>query len=432
MKHSFINLLRKDEAVEKTGGFSAEEKAELQSSFTLVEKNLGTKLTDETKTAVETAVKPLNQEITSLKDQIKVIKDAADKNQPVIDGVVVNKDKKPFEKEPITFRDAIANAIMESQDQVMKFAKKETKNLILEIKGNTNIEQKVVGDMTTGNVTSGTRYGQIFAPRIIQQPYRRVHVRDLIPTAAAGQGNSFTFMKEATTGEGEIAAVAETATKPQFDLDLIEDTVLFEIIAGWMRVTRKAMNNIPGFIAWIQQRLPEKLLRVEDEYILYGTGVTPQIKGIGTAGNFTAATTTSTNIEDALIDALSQLEDTNERYATGIVVRPRVYYNFFKNKATGGSEEYDLPKNYIFVNGVLYISGIPVVPTTAVHSGDYFVGDWMEGAQLLIQEGMRLEFFEQDSTNVRENKVTVRIEETAALPVFGASFFIKGNDATES
>jgi hypothetical protein len=39
---------------------------------------------------------------------------------------------------------------------------------------------------------------------------------------------------------------------------------------------------------------------------------------------------------------------------------------------------------------------------------------------------MRIEFFEQDRDNVITNKVTVRIEETVALPVFGSNYFIKG------
>jgi len=49
------------------------------------------------------------------------------------------------------------------------------------------------------------------------------------------------------------------------------------------------------------------------------------------------------------------------------------------------------------------------------------------GAQLLTQEGMRIEFFAEDGTNVRENKVTVRIEGNYALPVYGPDYFIKGN-----
>lgn len=366
--------------------------------------------------------------IVDLQGQLKEIKEAADKNQPVIDAFVKDGDKKHIKDAPLSFEGAIEKAITENNDAIEKFARKETKSLILDL---PKFDVKAVGDMTTGNVTSGTRYGQQFAPSIIQQPYRKVHVRDLLPVSAAGPGNTFTFMKEATTGEGEIAPTAETSTKPQFDIDLVEATVNFETIAGWLRVTRKAMRNIPGFIAWLQQRLPEKLLRVEDAQLLYGDGNTPNLKGIGTSGNFTAAVTSATQIEEALIDAISLLEDTNERYATGIVVRPSTYYNFFKNKATD-SGVYDLPKNFVFINNVLYISGIPVIPSTAVTYGDYFVGDFREGAQILVQEGMRLEFFEQDGTNVRENKVTVRIEETIAFPVYGSSFFVKGNDATNS
>lgn len=377
----------------------------------------------EAATASKKSLEESTKKTEELEKTVTEQKERADKNQEVIDAFVVNKDKEKNETKNKSFESIIKDAVLERTDEIQKFARKETKNLVIDL--------KVVGDMTTGNVTTGTRYGQIFAPNIIQQPYRKVHVRDLIPTDTAGPGNTFTFMREVTTGEGDVAPTAETATKPQLDLDLAESTVNFETIAGWLRVTRKAMNNIPGFIAWLQRRLPEKLMRVEDAQSLYGDGISPNLKGINHADNHTAETSSATVLAEKIIDAISQLEDANERYATGVIVRPKEYYNFFKNKA-GGSGEYDLPRNFTFVNGVLYVSGIPVIPTTAVVDGDFFVGDWLEGTQLLIQEAMRLEFFEQDGTNVRENKITVRIEETVALPVYGASFFIKGEVPAES
>jgi hypothetical protein len=54
------------------------------------------------------------------------------------------------------------------------------------------------------------------------------------------------------------------------------------------------------------------------------------------------------------------------------------------------------------------------------------VGD-LNGANFLTQENMRIEFFEQDGDNVQKNKVTIRIEESVALPVYGANYFVKGN-----
>lgn len=377
------------------------------------------------KTANELNEKSLTEATTKTTELEKLVteqKERADKNQGVIDAFVVNKDKEKTQEKGKSFESLIKEAVMENQDNIIKFARKETKSLILDL--------KVVGDMATTNVT-GSRWGQQFAPNIVQGPYRKTHLRDLLPIDTAGPGTTFIHMREATTGEGDAAPTAETSTKPQIDLDLVESSVNFETIAGWLRVTRKAMNNIPGFIAWLQRRLPEKLMRVEDAQLLYGNGATPNIKGISHADNHTAETSTATVLAEKIIDAISQLEDANERYATGVILRPKEYYNFFKNKASG-SGEYDLPRNFTFVNGILYVSGVPVVPTTAVTDGDFFVGDWTDGAQLLIQEGMKLEFFEQDGTNVRENKITVRIEETVAFPVYGASFFIQGEVPPES
>lgn len=327
------------------------------------------------------------------------------------------------EVEAKSLPEALKEAIEEKTDDFNKFLRKETKGF--------SIDLKTVGDITTGNVTGGSRYGQLMAPGIIEAPKRKIHIRSLLPGGNIGPGNSFTYMRENGAGEGAIAPTAETGTKPQIDMDLIEDTVQVETIAGWLRVTRKAMNNIPGFISFLQSRLPEKLLRVEDYQILYGNGSTPNLKGILHADNSVDSTSTATVLVEAIIDDISLLEDTYEREANGIVMRPADYYSFFKNKAEG-SGEYDLPQGVSFVNGVLYILGIPVAPTTALTAGDYVVGDFRNGAQLLIQEGMRIEFFEQDSTNVRENKVTVRIEESVALPVYGGDYFIKGSVPAES
>jgi HK97 family phage major capsid protein len=414
---------------------------ELEVKLSELKASLETSLSQKAKDEVTAQLKTVTEQIEALKKDIgkpdetttkklgeietllTEVKTALDANQPVIDAFVANKQKGDNNQEPKSFDVVLKESITEKTDDLEKFIRKETKSLVIDL--------KVVGDMTIGNVTGGTRYGQQMRAGIIMDPNRRVHVRSLLPVDSAGPGNTYTFMRENGVGEGSIAPTAETSTKPQFDQDLVEATVNFETIAGWLRVTKKAMRNIPGFISYLQRRLPERLLRAEDNQLLYGDGNTPNIKGITITGNHTDATTTSNDLAEALIDGISQLEDEEERYANGILIRPRAYYNFFKKKAAG-SGEYDLPKNFIYQNGVLFISGVPVFPSTAITGGDYIVGDWQMGAQLLVQEGMRIEFFEQDGTNVRENKVTVRIEETVAFPVFGDNYFIYGNDVDQS
>lgn len=333
----------------------------------------------------------------------------------------------PVEQEK-SFADMLKEAVDNSHDNIQKFVRKEVKRFELDL--------KAVGAFGTNNVTGGTVWGAQYKPGIIMNPDRKTHMRQIIPVLSAGPGTDFYFMRENGVGEGSIAPTSEatsaatpttqaTGLKPQFDLDLVETSVKFETIAGWMLMSKKAMNNIPGFLSFLQRRVPQLYMNVEDQQILYGSGTTPEIKGILTSGNYTASTSSATILVEKIIDDLSLLEDTYQRSADRIVMRPADYYTFFKNKAEG-SGEYDLPQGVSFVNGVLYILGVPVATTTALTSGDYIVGDFNNGAELQVQEGMRIEFFEQDGTNVRTNQVTLRVEGTAALPVYADNYFIKG------
>jgi hypothetical protein len=42
-------------------------------------------------------------------------------------------------------------------------------------------------------------------------------------------------------------------------------------------------------------------------------------------------------------------------------------------------------------------------------SGDAIIGDWSQ-AQVATVDGLKVEFFEQDSDNVQRNLITVRVE----------------------
>lgn len=378
----------------------------------------------ETKSVVETT----KAEIKSLQDAAVKRDESDKKNQEALDKLIArNNEIRIGKPEAKSFDQVLAEKMQENEDNIAKMSRKELKSFSIDLnKADLNFEAKAVGDMAIANYTGGTRGLTQLRDGIIMNPNRKVHVRDLLPIGQAGPGTEFVFMKENGVGEGAIASVSEGSTKPQFDLDLIEASVPFETIAGWLRVTRKAMNNIKGFTSFLQARLPELLLGVEDNLLLNGTGVSPQIKGIQVAGNFTAASGAGTINIEQLVQAISQLEELN-REATGIVVRPSDYYAMLLNKSAG-SLEYDLP-NIITVDtlGTLRILGIPVARTTAQTVDKFLVGDFRMGAQLLIQEAMRIEFFEQDGDNVRTNKITVRIEETVAFPVYGSDYFIFGD-----
>lgn len=424
MKHDFTTWRHLDPAPTDTKGAIVE----------LIEKNhkQTTEQIEGVKAANEKAINDakteikndFEQRITEAKGTAQKALESVEEARKEFATVKAFKETTPTEK---SLEQALIEAVEAKHDDILKFGRGEIKSMELEI---PKFDQKAVGTVTVSNVTGTTNWGAQARNGIIMNQNTLTHVRSLLPVRPIGPGTDYYFMKENGAGEGAPAAVAEGATKAQFDVDLVESSVKVETIAGWMLATRKAMNNIPGFLGFLQARLPEKLMDVEDAQILYGNGTTPNLKGILTAGNFTAGSAAgATPLVEKIINDLSTLEDTYKRNATGIVMRPADYYGFFKNKASG-SGEYDLPQGVVFVNGVLYILGVPVAKTTALTANDYVVGDFVRGAELLVQEGMRLEFAYEDSDNFRKNLVTIRIEETVALPVYGSDYFLKGSSAT--
>lgn len=317
-----------------------------------------------------------------------------------------------------SFADMLMKGIQEDEAGWNKFVRGEKKSFGMQL--------KAVADMTfAGQFGSASQSVANVRPGIIANPDRRLHVRELVPQGTMN-GSAFYYVKENGAGEGSIATVAEGATKPQIDIDLIEATAIAEYIAGWLRISRKMLADVAGMTAFLQSRLLEKLLLVEDEQLLNGNGTSPNLSGITDTGNFTAASGAATVDVEQLVQAISQLEEAG-RNATGIVLRPSDFWGLALNKAAG-SGEYDLP-NLVTMDttGILRIAGVPVSRTTAMAEDKFIVGDFQQGAMLLVREAPAVEFFYEDGTNVRENKVTVRVEERIAFPIFGSDYFVYGD-----
>lgn len=309
----------------------------------------------------------------------------------------------------------LSKSIEENWEEIQKF-KGSSK------KGQTyRMEMKAPADMGINvSVTNPGAYFTTVQAGIRTLPNRKIHMRQLLPLGTM-TGSSLTYMRE-VGGEGTLAPVLENGTKAQFDLDFIEITVPAEYIAGFLRVSRKMLDDMAAFRSYLQMRLMEMYLKVEDDQTLNGTGTSPQITGILPVA--TAATvTTGPNIE-RLIYAISQLE-ASDYSATGIILNVAAYYWIALNKAAG-SGEYDMPGIVVIQNGQLYVAGVPVYKTTAIASTQYLVGDFEMGAQLFIREQPVVEFFDQDANNVTTNKITVRIEGRIALAIYRAAAFVKG------
>jgi HK97 family phage major capsid protein len=316
------------------------------------------------------------------------------------------------------FSQQLKYGIKENHDQFEKFLRKETKRF--------SFQMKTVGDMVfSTNFGTASQSVAMARPGVIPGTTRKVHLRQLFSQGTM-TGSTFYYMKENGSGEGTIGTVAEGSQKAQVDFDLVEANANAEYIAGWLRISKKMLADVPGMTVFLQTRLLERLLKAEDNQLLNGDGSTPNISGIIGDSNYTAfAGSSATNAEE-LIAAIYQMRDSLERDPNGIVVRPEVVGEMVASKQSGAG--FNLPKGVsISDTGQTSIMGVPVYESTAMTAGKFIVGDFSQGALLLMREPPVVEFFEQDGTNVRENKVTVRVEERIAFPIFGTDYFVYGD-----
>ena len=308
--------------------------------------------------------------------------------------------------------------------EALKIAAKENADKLANIKKGESVTLELK-DMTFGNAfTSAGASVTYVKPGIIELPKRKLHIRELLQGGGMGPNSTFDFVKE-ISGSGDLGPAREGQTKNQFGLALQESSVYAEWLAGFMVMSYNLLSDVEGMTTFLSSRLPEKLLRVEDSQILNGSGVRPNLLGIQSTGNYTAAGAATTNRAETLVKAISQLEAL-DRQANGILISIQDWYDLWLYKAAG-SGEYTLPVNLIEkIGNQMYVAGVPVYRSTAQTQYDYLVGDWTMGANLITREPARVEFFREDGTNVRSNQITVRIEERVALPVYGNDYFIYG------
>ena len=354
------------------------------------------------------AVDGLKSELEELKSQFAVVKDSADKLE------AKNNRKTMSENQVKGFNASLADAIEQNADGIAKVGRGEQK------RSSFILDTKAVGNMTeavnlTGDIT------RQYANQVYALPSRKVHMRSLLPIGSLSQG-LFTFPYE-SGGEGAPAAQTQGSAKAQVDFDITMKDAAAQYIAGYVRISRQMLDDIPAMTSFLQARLLEKYLVAEDAQILSGNGTAPNLQGILPVA--TAATGAATVDVEQLVQAIAQLESSNYS-ATGILVNPSDWAAIMNTKNTNSA--YTLPASTVVTtDGSVSIAGIPLYKSTAIAVDKFLVGDWSMGAQIMQNQGISVQFSEQDSDNFTKNMITVRVEARIALPIYYTGAFIYGD-----
>lgn len=314
------------------------------------------------------------------------------------------------------FNDVISKAIEENSDQLKSFGKGKK----------VDITMKAVGDMFTTNF-AGTSYANIttdYRRAVLPIPVERIWMSDVLPSGTTESGNI--WYPRHTGGEGGSAPwqMTNPATpKPQQDFDFDGVNTPVEWIAGYVKVPRAMLDDVPWLQSFVRANMLLSLKKAENNQILNGNGTTPQLKGIiPQASAYNGAYSVPV---ERIIDAGYGQVNEAEGSANLAMLHPRDAVAIILNKASG-SGEYDLPPGTIgFVNNRLTIAGMSVVQTKEITRGNFLVGDNM-ASQFVTRLSPELRVFEENEDDAKKNLIMFRIEERAALATFYPTWWVKG------
>lgn len=272
---------------------------------------------------------------------------------------------------------------------------------------------KTVGNMTaSANLTGDVVATYSTTPAL--RGRQRLHFRDLVNVIASATGLWKFYRQNKPVGEGSMGfQTTHAAPKAQLDYDFTEVTVTVDYLAGFVRIAKQMLQDLPFMQTYVSSELVEDYLRSESAAFfgqLYSAAT-------GNAG----AAASSVTVEKIIQVAAALAEDDYD--ANGAVVTNAVWSKILLTKPS----DYSLPGGNavtITANGDVMIVGIPVIRTKASNIGNnkMLIGDWTKAA-IIQTEGLNVNMYEQDSDNVQRNLITVKAEARVALATLRTDAF---------
>lgn len=375
-------------------------------------------------------IKSINDRVEALqngsatKDEIKSFKEDLAKNAEDIQAV--NKfaeelqkqwGQKELVKKTATFENAVGDLI-EKNAKTIQAANKKTP---LEFELEDYHSQK---DMSFGNNTTGTVVAPDFNPNIFGQPFQVPHMRSLIRVGTTSSNTYYYVVATLKPGNaGPAAGITPGMLKPEAQFQFDGKTAPVIKIAGHVRMPEEMVEDIEGMTSYINNYMPEEVLKVEDFEIIRGPGTTGHFNGIITqASTHTPSSGVSTAEPwDLLADAIAQQQ--NKWLPPNLSMVNPINWMFL---ATRKSDDGIYSHPTLIAGAPLTVAGMRIMPHPIILEDEYLVGDFTR-AEMKMKKGLTVRWYDQDQDNAVKNLVTVVAEERAAFAVYYPDAFLKGD-----
>jgi HK97 family phage major capsid protein len=281
-------------------------------------------------------------------------------------------------------------------------------------KGNgfaADLNLKVVGVMTEGVNLTGSIYTS-YVDNAYMRAYVNPHLRSVFNIIPVSTG-SVSFPRGNTpVGEGSFGKQTEGSGKAQVDYDVTVVNTALSFIAGYAKVSRQMVDDLPFLQSYLQSSLVEDFQRAEDTYYLNAI-----------ASSATAGVSSGANTAEKFIDYIAQLGAAN--FNSNLILTTYAgWASVLKTLPSGGS--YSVPGGLtIDNNGNVRIMGIPVVPHSLVTASKAYIMDTSKYS-IAQQSGLAVRSTEFDQDDFVKNLITFRCEARCELLQFQPSAAIYG------
>lgn len=362
-----------------------------------------------------TEIKKRNDEMTELGkefDELKSVADAAE-NVKNVDARL----KQPVNRAPreggntelLVPTKSIRQLLDESTDYKRFLEAGGKGTAVIEL---SELETKTLMTLTTIN-NQPTR-----APGIMQPAQEERTVRDLILQGTT-DNNAMTYMEETTT-TNNADTVSEGEPKPESEMAFTERTDNVRKIATWIPATSELLADVSGIESYIRERLSFFVKRKEEQQLLLGDGIAPNILGMELRTGVQTQAKAGDPTPDAIYKGMVLIMSNAFSDPTSVVFHPLDWQDIRLLRTADGVYIWGSPSDA----GPERIWGLPIRITTAQTQNTAFIIS-RPHAMVSQREGITITISTEHADFFVKNKVAILAEERLALQVFRPAAFCK-------
>jgi hypothetical protein len=247
--------------------------------------------------------------------------------------------------------------------------------------------------------------------RVIPGPVLPLRLRSLIPPGRT-VGSGILYARETAFTSSTIIPVSPGALKGAADLtyEIVQGPVV--TIPAYMKLPKQYWEDFAMLQSWIDSRLLYGLADAEENQLLNGNGVAPNLQGLMLVA--IAVSPAAANLLAGVAAGIAAVYGRGY-LPTGIVLNPGDWGRALVSVGTP-----------MLLEPTLTLWGVPVVVSKYMVTGNYLVGQFNPYSQIFDREDAAVEVADQDQDDFLKNMVAIRAEERLAFAVYQPGAFAKG------